>query len=135
MFVPFVKFAEGERVIVSGNKTQWKSGYKKGYGRDVFEEYLKFIYSYAGTYSLSKESKRKDITNIEIGDFFIYGASPGHVVLVLDIAVDKTTGRKIMLLGQSYMPSQEFHVLKSFESISPWYYIDDSVLQTPEWTF
>ena len=135
MLVPFEKFANGERVIVSGNKTQWESGYKKGFGRDVFEEYLRFIYSYAGTYSLSQEAKKKDISNIEIGDFFIYGGSPGHVVLVLDIAIDKGTGKKIMLLGQSYMPSQEFHVLKSYENISPWYYIEDTVLETPEWIF
>jgi hypothetical protein len=135
MLVSFEKFAKGERVIVSGNKTQWKSGYKKGYDRDIFEEYLRFIYSYAGTYSLSQEAKKKDISNIEIGDFFIYGGSPGHVVLVLDIAVDKSTGKKIMLLGQSYMPSQEFHILKSYENISPWYYIEDSILETPEWTF
>ena len=40
-----------------------------------------------------------------------------------------------MLLGQSYMPSQEFHILKSYESISPWYYIEDDILETPEWTF
>ena len=135
MLVPFSKYAEGERVIVSGNKTSWKAGYKSGYGRDVFDEYLKFIYTYAGTYSLSQEAKPKKISDIAIGDFFIYGGSPGHVVLVLDIAVDESTGRKLMLLGQSYMPSQEFHILKSYEKISPWYYVEDSVLKTPEWTF
>ncbi|MCR5435494.1 MAG: DUF4846 domain-containing protein [Treponema sp.] len=135
MLVPFSKFAEGERVIVSGNKTDWKGGYKSGYSRAVFDEYLKFIYSYAGTYSLSQESKKKKISEIEPGDFFIYGGSPGHVVLVLDIAEQKSTGKKIMLLGQSYMPSQEFHILKSPESISPWYTIEDEILYTPEWTF
>ena len=73
--------------------------------------------------------------NIIPGDFFIYGGSPGHVVLVLDIAINKITGKRIMLLGQSYMPSQEFHILKSYEKISPWYYIEDDILETPEWTF
>lgn len=135
MLVPFDRYINGERVIVSGNDTTWKGGYKKGASRDVFDEYLKFIYSYAGTYSLSKEAKSKDIENIIPGDFFIYGGSPGHVVLVLDVAVNKKTGKKIMLLGQSYMPSQEFHILKSYEKISPWYSVEDDILQTPEWTF
>lgn len=135
MYVPFFRYADGERVIVSGNVVQWKNGYKKGAEREVFDSYLKFIYSYAGTYSLSKEAKKKDISEIEIGDFFVYGGSPGHVVLVLDLAVEKSTGKKIMLLGQSYMPSQEFHVLKSPDAISPWYYVEDTVLYTPEWTF
>ena len=134
MAVPFSRFSDGERVIVSGNKTEWKGGFKKGTSRDVFEQYLRFIYAYAGTYSLSKEAKQKAVSEIEIGDFFIFGGSPGHVVLVLDVAKNRE-GKKIMMLGQSYMPSQEFHVLKSFETISPWYFVEDDVLQTPEWTF
>ena len=51
------------------------------------------------------------------------------------VAINKKTGRKIMLLGQSYMPSQEFHILKSYENINPWYFVEDEVLKTPEWTF
>ena len=135
MLVPFSKYAEGQRVIVSGNTTSWKDGYKSGYSRSVFEEYLKFIYTYAGTYSLAMESLSKSLSNIQPGDFFIYGGSPGHVVLVLDLAIDQSTGKKIMLLGQSYMPSQEFHILKSYDDISPWYYVEDKILETPEWTF
>ena len=135
MIVPFERFLDGEQLIVSGNNVTWKSGYKKEAVRDSFDDYLKFIYSYAGTYSLSKEAKRKSIGNITPGDFFIYGGSPGHVVLVLDVAINKKTGRKIMLLGQSYMPSQEFHILKSYENINPWYFVEDEVLKTPEWTF
>ena len=135
MEVPFSRYAKGERVIVKGNNTSWKSGYKEGYDRDVFESYLKFIYSYAGTYSLSVESQKAAIFKLEPGNFFIYGGSPGHVVLVLDVAENPVTKKKIMLLGQSYMPSQEFHVLKSFEDISPWYYVNDEPLSTPEWDF
>ena len=135
MTVPFSKFAQGERVSVSGSQTKWVGGGKKGEGRDVFDEYLKFIYSYAGSYSLSKEAKSKKLSEIAIGDFFIQGGTPGHVVLVLDLAEDKKSGKKIMLLGQSYMPSQDFHLLKSYEKISPWYYVEDDTLYTPEWTF
>ena len=94
MLVPFERYINGERVVVAGNDTAWKSGYKTGNTRDVFDEYLKFIYSYAGTYSLSKEAKKKSIENIVPGDFFIYGGSPGHVVLVLDVAINKKTGKK-----------------------------------------
>ena len=135
MQVSFDRYINGERIIVSGNNVIWKEGYKKGTSRDIFDEYLKLIYCYAGTYSLSKESKTKSIENIFPGDFFIYGGSPGHVVLVLDVAVNKKTEQKIMLLGQSYMPSQEFNILKSYENINPWYFIEDKILETPEWTF
>lgn len=136
MKVPFLKFVKGERVKVSGNKTVWvKGNYKTGYGREVFEEYLKFIYMYAGTLSLSKEMKKADIKEMEIGDVFIQGGSPGHAVIVVDIAVNKKTGERVMMLVQSYMPSQELHILKSISDISPWYKIEDTKLVTPEWLF
>jgi len=135
MDVPFGKFTEGFRVSITGNSTAWKEGYKKGNSRDIFDEYLKFIYMYAGTYSLAQESRRKTIDQIEVGDYFIFGGNPGHVVMVVDLAKDKSTGNRIMLLGQSYMPSQEFHVLKSNTDIFPWYYVRDEKLVTPEWTF
>lgn len=133
--VPFKKYSEGYRLIINNNKAVWKGGYKKGVSKDIFDEYLKFIYIYAGTLSLANEAKSKNLNQIEAGDFFIQGGSPGHVVLVLDTAQDSKTGKKIMLLGQSYMPSQEFHVLKSFEDISPWYYVQEGDLITPEWQF
>lgn len=135
MSVPFERYSKGDRVIVNNNKTVWQEGYKKGTTRDIFDEYLKFIYIYAGTYSLAHEAKHTNLEHIKIGDFFIYGGNPGHAVLVLDLAQDRKTGKKIMLLGQSYMPSQEFHILKSFEDISPWYYVQEGDLVTPEWTF
>ena len=134
MNVPFVDFTEGKRVVVDGNHTYWKSGYGKGVGRNVYDSYLKFIYSYAGTLSLSRELVKADVQEIEAGDVFIRGGSPGHAVLVIDIA-ENEKNEKIMLLGQSYMPSQEFHILKSSLSISPWYRVADGKLETPEWTF
>ncbi|MBQ5400602.1 MAG: DUF4846 domain-containing protein [Treponema sp.] len=135
LLVPFSKYAECFRLVPSGNDVEWEDGYKKGYEREVFDSYLKTVYTYAGTLSLSRESKKAELTDIEPGNFFIQGGSPGHVVLVLDVAEESSTGKKIMLLGQSYMPSQDFHILKSFEKISPWYYVEDSELVTPEWRF
>ena len=136
MLVPFSKFAKGERVKVAGNKTTWVTGnYKKGNGRDVFDEYLKFIYIYAGTISLSKQLHKANVNDIEIGDVFVQGGSPGHAIIVVDLAINKDTGKKIMMLVQSYMPSQELHVLISSLDISPWYEVNDAVLITPEWIF
>lgn len=59
MEVAFSRFAQGKRVQVNGNKSQWKKGkFKQGTGRDVLEEYLRFIYIYAGTISLKSELKK-----------------------------------------------------------------------------
>jgi hypothetical protein len=135
MEVPFRAYANGFWVRVKGSTTEWVEGGPKGNGRDVLETWLRFIYSYAGTLSLSRELVTADPRDIRIGDCFIQGGSPGHVVLVIDLAVEEPTGRKAMLLAQSYMPAQEIHVLKRPGSDSPWYPVGDAVLETPEWTF
>ncbi len=76
---------------------------------------------------------------MQIGDVFIRGGSPGHAVIVLDMAMDSKTGKKLFMMAQSYMPAQDIHVLvnPNKPSISPWYELDGNAkdILTPEWTF
>ena len=75
--------------------------------------------------------------NLAIGDVFILGGSPGHAVIVVDLARNKN-GEKVFMLAQSYMPAQETQILRnpSDAFISPWYRAESqSKLHTPEWTF
>jgi hypothetical protein len=75
---------------------------------------------------------------MQIGDVFIRGGSPGHAELVVDMAIDTTTGKKIFLLAQSYMPAQETQILCNQEepAMSPWYSLDfGATLHTPEYWF
>lgn len=134
MIVPYSKFVEGLRVKVTGNKTEWIKSDNKGDSRKIFDEYLEFLYTYCSTSSLLKDTVESKISEIEIGDIFLQAGNPGHAVLVVDLA-QNSKGEKIMLLAQSYMPSQEMHILKSFDLISPWYKVEDKELKTPEWTF
>ncbi len=136
LYIPFKKWSDGFRIKVKGNRTEWYYSGKTGKDRVNFEEYLEFIYSYAGTISLSKELKKIKIEDITIGDVFIHAGSPGHCVIVVDMAINEYSGEKIFLLAQSYMPAQEIHILKSFDDISPWYRIKkERFLFTPEWIF
>ena len=70
---------------------------------------------------------------------FIQGGSPGHAVLIMDVAKNPSTQDKMFLLAQSYMPAQDIHILKNEvnKEDSPWYSLDeiDEHLSTPEWTF
>lgn len=136
MLVPFSRFAKGDRVVVKGNKTTWKEGIaKKGTNREVFETYLQFIYSYAGTISLKSELKKKQLQDLEPGDVWIQAGSPGHVVMVVDKAQSKD-GNTLFLLAQSYMPSQEMHILKNDTTYSPWFALPQGeFFPTPEWEF
>lgn len=128
---------QGWRPHVKGNKVDWKKSAQQSGSYANFKKYLEMVYNYAGSLSLSKEMKTIDYKNMKVGDVLIQGGSPGHAVMVLDIAENKN-GEKIYLLAQSYMPAQEMHILKnpSNKSLSPWYSLnDDTVIKTPEWTF
>jgi hypothetical protein len=96
------------------------------------------VFSYAGTLSLSRELKKKSLNELQIGDVFIQGGSPGHAVIVVDVVKDKKTGKKLFMLAQSYMPAQDIHILKNPISNleSPWYSLNEGdELITPEWKF
>ncbi len=101
-----------------------------------FKKYLVMVFSYAGTASLSKELQPIKLSSMQIGDLFIKGGFPGHAILVVDM-VENKKGEKRFLLAQSYMPAQEFHILKNPEHPNdPWYDLNFSGdLNTPEWSF
>lgn len=134
----YSNWMNGKRIVIKGNKTYWvkKTGYSKEYSS--FRKYLDVVFAYAGTLSLSKEMKYVSIENMQIGDVFLKGATPGHTVVILDMAENKKTGEKIFMIAQSYMPAQDIHILKNLEDeeLSPWYSVKfGEVLSTPEWEF
>lgn len=137
----YKKWAEGERIKVSGNQVQWyASGKGADYSYKTFRNYLDRVFMYAGTASLSKELKTVPYHSLQSGDVFIKGGSPGHAVIVVDVAVHPVTKKKVFLLAQSYMPAQQIHILvnPANRSLSPWYELGDETsryLYTPEWTF
>jgi hypothetical protein len=135
----YTKYAEGYRAIVKNNKVSWQKTGKTDYSYSNFRKYMDLVFTYAGTLSLNKELKQvPDIQNIKIGDVFIQGGSPGHAVVVIDVAENPKTKEKLFLLAQSYMPAQETQVLvnPSDAQLSPWYSIKfGTQLETPEWTF
>lgn len=136
--VDYSKWMQGERVGFSGNKTYWKTGGAASNTYTSFWKYMELIFSYAGTLSLDKELDSISVDEMSIGDVFIHGGSPGHAVIVVDMAINKATNEKIFMLAQSYMPAQETQVLLNLnqKGISPWYSVDfGESLRTPEWTF
>ena len=135
----FSDWSSGLRPTVKRDKVTWRRSGAADTSHRALRAYLDFVFAYAGTLSLSRELKPLDPDSpIEGGDVFILGGSPGHAVIVLDVAADPSTGRRVFLLAQSYMPAQEIHILKNPGSaeLSPWYEADASpLLITPEWTF
>lgn len=135
--IEYKKWAEGNRIKVSGNNVSWYKSKPTNYSYEVFKEYLEMVFTYAGTLSLSKEMTRIPLDSMQVGDVFIKGGSPGHAVIIMDMAVHKTTGKKIFMIAQSYMPAQSIHILaNTHQDISPWYDLSKmDKLYSPEWTF
>lgn len=134
----YLKWREGNKISVNNNHASWKPYSRELTTYQDFWEYLELVFTYAGTQSLSGELKQAKIENMMPGDVFIQGGSPGHAVIVVDMAVDTSSGKKIFLLAQSYMPAQEIQILINPKNpdISPWFHLDfGETLTTPEWEF
>jgi len=135
----YTDWTKGGRIKVAGNKTSHvvtdQRSEKSDHG--AFRTYMNSVFMYAGTLSLTREMISVPVDSMRIGDVFIYGGSPGHAVLVVDMCVNEK-GEKLFMIAQSYMPAQEIHVLKNpgDSDLSPWYPVKfGKVLETPEWEF
>ena len=133
----YPSWREGNRLEVDGNRVSWVKSASYDDSYETFLRYLQYVMMYAGTLSLDEECTPIDISQIQAGDMFIKGGSPGHCVMVADVAVNGD-GEACFLLAQGYMPAQEFHVLKNpLHENDPWYYVKELSypFETPEYVF
>jgi len=133
----FAKWRQGYRVKVTGNQVNWVKSKSPSSSYANFRSYMNMVFAYAGTLSLAKELKAVPISEMQIGDVLIQGGSPGHAVIVVDMAIN-AAGEKLFMLAQSYMPAQDIQVLQNPNqpSLSPWYTLPKGEeVATPEWNF
>src|SRR5258708_4019836 len=113
----YIHYADGYRY----HNDHWVLKAKKDYGYPAFMRYMNLVFAYAGTLSLQKELKPvQNVDELEAGDVFIHGGSPGHCFIVMDV-VENSRHQKQFLLAQSYMPAQNLQVLQYY---SPWFSMD-----------
>lgn len=131
------KWQQGYRIDVGDTGSSWVKSASADSSYECFQKYLRVVFSYASTLSMEQESRKIKLQELQVGDIFIKGGSPGHVVMVVDVC-ENMEGKKAFLLAQGYMPAQEFHVLKNpAHEEDPWYYVSEVryPFQTPEYTF
>lgn len=117
-------FIQGYRIQVSGSDVNWILAKPPEDSDAVFNEYMKYVCAYASTLSMVGESEETDLADLRIGDIFLRGGSPGHVVMVADVC--EKDGHKAFLLAQGYMPAQEFHIIRNpRHPDDPWYYEEE----------
>ncbi|MCU0659155.1 MAG: DUF4846 domain-containing protein [Polyangiaceae bacterium] len=131
--LPYSRWAAGERVVPDGNRLLWKLTGAPSRHHDSFRKYLAMVFTWANTGSIARDALPLSLDQLRPGDFFVLPGSPGHAVLVLDLA-RAPDGRRVVLLGQGFMPAQSFHILRDSEG-SPWFAIRpaDGSINTPFW--
>jgi hypothetical protein len=125
------RYAAGERAKISGSKVKWSRSAVADSSRASFRSYLALVFTYAGTLSLQEEKRRPSREDVRPGDFFVLGGSPGHAVLVLEVAVN-AAGERVALLGQGFIPAQDFQVLSPGQD-GPWFSLEADEVPTPFW--
>lgn len=133
----YSKWRQGYTISVSGDTARWVPSSSSDGSYQSLKKYLRLVFAYSGTATMEGETKKIAREDIRVGDVFLKGGSPGHVVMVVDVC-EREDGAKAFLLGQGYMPAQEFHVLKNpRHEEDPWYYEEEVEypFETPEYTF
>lgn len=129
---------KGERFEVQGANVERTRGSARPDTHAEFVDYLFYLFRFAGTKSMKRDAERvPPDAPIEVGDFFLDPGAPGHAVIVVDIA-EHPDGRRVALLGQSYMPAQEFHVIRgpARDALGGvWFELPEAehTLDTPSW--
>ena len=131
------KYSEIEFLFVSGKRSNYKTwlGTRPPNAKNYWA-YLENVFNFASTLSLDKQLIHKEIDQLQIGDVFIKGGSPGHAVIVVDKCTN-AKGEVKFMLAQSYMPAQETQILVNpASSESPWYDLNfGEYLNSAEYTF
>ncbi len=131
----FADWLKGRVPKVSGNRVSWITTEPPKYQRGNLRQWLDIVFTYAGTVSLQRELKPvADITTVQAGDVLIQGGSPGHAIIVLDVARDERN-RPAVLLAQGFMPAQSIHVLRN-PSGGNWFVLSPGAdIMMPDWRF
>lgn len=111
--MPLARWARGERLETQGASVIWLT---KGRPAEVdhaeFRQYLNGVFTWANSTSLAQQSEPVEAERLVPGDFFLHTGSPGHALVVLDLA-KKEDGKLLALLAQGLNPSQNVHVLQA----------------------
>jgi hypothetical protein len=127
----WTRWAAGERPRISDDdRVTWRRGARADDSHAQLRAFLDVVFGWAGTATLEDGTRRVPRAQLRPGDFFVLGGHPGHAVLVLDV-VEDGAGHRRALLGQGYMPAQDFHVLA--HDGDPWFSLDGDTVVTPFW--
>lgn len=137
-FCSWLKYAEGYRPKINGNNVSFYKTASENFSKNNFYNYLNLIYMYSGTQSLYNElDEVMDINKIDVGDLLIKPGSPGHVIMVVDKAIN-SKGKIIVIFAQGNTPAQSVHLIKNINDseLKPWFEVEiGQAMEIPTYYF
>ncbi len=134
--VTFRDWKKGERLKIRGSKVKRLAGKGRSGNHKSYRKWLDQVFMYAGTRSLRLDSTPVPIGQVRPGDFYVEPGGPGHAVVILDVA-EAADGRRVALIGQGFMPAEDFHVVKASNALNTvWFPLPRTKserLDTPSW--
>jgi hypothetical protein len=131
-------YAEGYRPKVKGSKVSFHKKASKDHSKTNFYKYLNLIYTYSGTLSLYNELTKITVSkDLQVGDMLVYPGTPGHIVMIVDKAIDGR-GNQRFILAQGNTPAQSVHLLKNpnDSQFNPWYDLQmNAYIEVPGYYF
>lgn len=113
--LPWNRWRRGERPSVVGQHVRWTQRAPPDDSAASFRAWLDAVFTWAGSRSLARDTIPV-AGPLRPGDLLVAPGSPGHVLVVLDVAerspsLPGGTPELRLLVGQGYMPAQSFHVV------------------------
>lgn len=115
------------------NRIHFNGQYSGGSSEKAYRQYMRKAMADISTYQLAARLPKRALEDIRPGDIFVYpagkGHSMGHAITVVDVAVNKRTGKKIFMLAEGNYPGRSIHLMRNFWGIStPWFSFEDGRL-------
>lgn len=108
---------------VNGNRLH----YRGGNSRNALEKFLRKAYGCCSTFSVSRETTPRKISEVQPGDVLVYPARKiegmGHALIVVDVA---RNGKKVAIMCvEGNTPAREAHLVRNPNPLSnPWFFFD-----------
>jgi hypothetical protein len=128
--MPLSRWAKGQRLLANGADVFWIQKAKPADPDHAeFRRYLDGVFTWANSTSLAQQAKPVEPAQIRPGDFFLHTGSPGHALLVLDVAAKGE--RKLALFAQALNPAENVHVLRPGRATAWFTLVADRPVVTP----
>jgi hypothetical protein len=105
--LPWSRYKGGEQPFVRSDRIAWRP---VDPATQSWEGWLQAVFTWAGTRSLAAYETLPVTGEPKPGHLLVSPGSPGHAVVILDVAKGLHGEGIFLLIGEGFMPAQDFHV-------------------------